>query len=107
VANSRGVARYPKVFTKRSICSFKMAVAETTGEQKLLRSTTMIFKPTSRLLLFALESAGVSEDDRYQTEVIIDNFVKAPVVVEIPSPKGKAAPTKGKKESPPAKTTPI
>jgi hypothetical protein len=107
VANSRGAARYPKVFSKRSVCSFDLAVAETTGEQKLLRSTAMIFKPNSRLLLFVVEFPGVSEDDRYHTELIIDNFVSKPKpAAETPPEKGKAVPAKGKKEAPPAKTKP-
>jgi hypothetical protein len=107
VANSRGAARYPKVFSKRTVCSFQMAVAETSGEQKLLRSTAMIFKPNSRLLLFVMELPGASEDDRYHTELIIDNFVPKPKpAVEAPDGKGKALPAKGKKEAPPAKTKP-
>ena len=111
IANSRGAARYPKVFSKRTVCNFKMAVAEPSGEQKLLRSTAMIFKPNSRLLLFAVELSGVSEDDRYHTELIIDNLVQKPKpLAEVPNPKGKAAPTKGKKDPASGKdipTTPI
>jgi hypothetical protein len=107
VANSRGSARYPKIFTKRSICSFKLAVAEPTGEQKLLRSTTMIFKPTARLLLFAVEYPGLSEDDRYHTELIVDNFVQKPKpAAEDSSPKSKAVPTKANKQPAALKTTP-
>lgn len=110
VANSRGTARYPNVFSKRSVCAFKMAVAESNGEQKLLRSTTMIFKPNARLLLFALEYPGVNEDERYHTELIIDNLVvkKLPPVAEAASTNGKATePTKGRKPASPApKTTP-
>ena len=109
VANSRGTARYPSVFSKRSICAFKMAVAEANGEQKLLRSTTMIFKPNARLLLFALEYPGANEDERYHTELIVDNLVvkKAPPVAEPASTKGKAAEqTKGKKPAGPAPKTP-
>jgi hypothetical protein len=109
VANSRGAARYPKVFSKRSVCSFQMAVAESTGEQKLLRSTTMIFKPNSRLLLFVVEFPGLSENDRYHTELIIDNLVvkKAVPVAEPKNPKGKAAPTKDKIEPAAAKAPPL
>jgi hypothetical protein len=67
----------------------------------------MIFKPNSRLLIFAVELSGVSEDDRYHTELIIDNFVQKPKPqVEVPSPKGKSAPTKAKKEPAPGKTIP-
>jgi hypothetical protein len=107
VANSRGTARYPKVFSKRSVCNFKMAVAEPSGQQKLLRSTAMIFKPNSRLLLFAVELPGASEDDRYHTELIIDNFMQKPKPApEAPIPKGKAVPTKAKKEPAPVKTAP-
>jgi len=107
VANSRGTSRYPKVFSKRTVCNFKMAVEGPSGEQKLLRSTAMIFKPNSRLLLFAVEFLGVSEDDRYHTELIIDNFVQKPkAVAEVPKPKEKGAPTKGKKETASGKNTP-
>ncbi len=104
VANSRAMARFPKVFSRLSISTFKMAAAETSGEQKLLRSTTMIFKPTARILLFAIEIPGAEEDGKYHTELIIDNLGNKPQVVEppAPGPKGKAAPQpKGKKGAPP------
>ncbi len=104
VANSRGMARFPKVFSRLSISTFKMAAAEANGEQKMLRSTTMIFKPTARILLFAVEYPGAEEDGRYHTELIIDNLGSKPQVVEAPSPgpKGKGAPgAKGKKGAPP------
>jgi hypothetical protein len=92
VANSRSTARFPVTFSKRSVCSFKMAAAESSGEQKLLRSTTMVFKPTTRMLLFALENPGATEDARYHTEIIVDNFVSRPAPVEavVPAAKGKA-----------------
>jgi hypothetical protein len=109
VANSRGASRYPKVFSKRTVCSFKMAVAEPSGEEKLLRSTTMIFKPNARLLLFALEYPGLNEEDRYHTELIIDNLVvkKTAPVAEPGDIKGKGVPAKGKKaEATPAKKSP-
>lgn len=104
VANSRSMARYPKVFDKISICTFKLAAAEANGEQKLLRSTTMIFKPTARVLLFAVEYPGAEEDARYHVELITDNKGSRPQVVEAapPAPKGKgAAKAKGKKGAPP------
>ena len=96
-ANSRGTARYPKVFEKTSACRFFMAAAEANGEQKLLRSTTMIFRETGRFLIFAIENPGASEDARYHTAVIIDNLVvRAAAAEESPAPaqkgKGKAAP---------------
>jgi hypothetical protein len=96
-ANSRGTARYPKVFEKTSACRFFMAAAEANGEQKLLRSTTMIFRETGRFLIFAIENPGASEDARYHTAVIIDNLVVRPAAAEeSPAPaqkgKGKAAP---------------
>jgi hypothetical protein len=103
VANSRGMARFPKVFNRLSISTFKMAAAEATGEQKLLRSTTMIFKPTARILLFAVEIPGAEEDGKYHTELIIDNLGNKPQVIEppAPGPKGKAAgQPKGKKGAP-------
>lgn len=102
VANSRGMARFPKVFNKLSVSTFKMVAAETGGEQKMLRSTTMIFKPTARLMLFALEVPGAPDDARYHTELIIDNFVSrpAPIEVVVPAAKGKAksAPDAGGKK---------
>lgn len=101
VANSRGTAHFPKVFKRLSISTFKMVAAETSGEQRMLRSTTMIFKPTARLLLFAMEIPGAPEEARYHTELIIDNLVSKPQVVEppAPDPNGKAAgpARKGKK----------
>jgi hypothetical protein len=89
VANSRGMARYPKIIGKPSACSFKMAAAEANGEQKLLRSTTMIFRPTSRILLFAIEIAGADEDGRYHTELIVDNLTSRPQPVAAPASEAK------------------
>ena len=95
-ANSRGTARYPKIFEKTSACRFFMAAAEANGEQKLLRSTTTMFRPTSRYLIFAIENPGESETSRYRTAIIIDNLAVRPAVEESPAPaqkgKGKAAP---------------
>ena len=106
IANSRGVARCPKVFTRRSISSFKMAVAEPNGEQKVLRSTTMVFRPTARLLLFALENPGADEDSRYVTKLIMDNFDEAPKQTQDPASinRGKlpAAQPKAKKGGAPS-----
>jgi hypothetical protein len=103
VANSRSMARFPRTFNRLSICSFKLAAAEPSGEQKILRSTTMIFKPTARILLFAVEFPGAEDDGRYHVELITDNLGNRPQVVEppAPGPKGKAAPQpKGKKGAP-------
>ncbi len=95
-ANSRGTARYPKTFEKTTACRFFMAAAEGNGEQKLLRSTTMIFRNTARFLIFAIENPGASEDARYHTAIIIDNLVVRPTAEENPAPaakgKGKASP---------------
>jgi len=101
VANSRGMARYPKVFDKVSVSRFYMAAAENSGEQRMLRSTTMIFKPTARILLFAVEIPGAPEDARYHTELIIDNMGNKPVLVEAPEPasKGKSTPGAGGKKA--------
>jgi hypothetical protein len=103
VANSRGMARYPKVFDKVSVSRFYMAAAESSGEQRMLRSTTMIFKPTARVLLFAVEIPGAPEDARYHTELITDNMGNKPVAVEAPETaskgKGKAAPDAGGKKA--------
>jgi len=113
VANSRGMARFPKVFNRLSVCTFKMAAAEASGEQKMLRSTTMIFKPTARILLFALEFPGADEDSKYHTELIIDNFGSKPQVIEPPAAgakgKGKAAAPqpKGKKGVTPQPEAPL
>jgi hypothetical protein len=104
VANSRGMARYPKVFSRLSVSRFYMAAAEANGEQKMLRSTTMIFKPTARMLLFALEIPGAEEDGRFHTELIIDNQGSRPAPVAAPEPKGKGKAggpaQKGKKGAP-------
>ena len=101
VANSRGVARYPKVFSTRSVSRFQMAALESSGEQKLLRSSMMIFKPTARLLLFVIEIPGATEESRYHTELIIDNFVLRPITTETPdaAPKGKSTPGAGEKKA--------
>jgi hypothetical protein len=105
IANSRGSARYPKTFEKRTICSFKVAAAENTGVQRLLRSTTMIFKPTARLMFFVVEMPNAEPDSRYHTEFIIDNRVSRPEPVPAPESesgvKNKATPApKGKKAAP-------
>jgi hypothetical protein len=104
VANSRGMARYPKTFSRLSVSRFYMAAAEANGEQKMLRSTTMIFKPTARMLLFALEIPGADEDGRYHTELIIDNQGSRPAPIAPPATgnKGKAGgpAQKGKKGAP-------
>jgi hypothetical protein len=93
-ANSRGTARYPKLIEKTSTYRFFMAAAEANGEQKLLRSTTMIFRETGRYLIFAIENPGASEDARYRTAVMIDNLVVRSTAAESQSPaqkgKGKA-----------------
>jgi hypothetical protein len=101
VANSRGMARYPKVFDKVSVSRFYMAAAENSGEQRMLRSTTMIFKPTARILLFAVEVPGAPDDGRYHTELIIDNMGSRPVLVEAPdaATKGKSTPGAGGKKA--------
>jgi hypothetical protein len=101
VANSRGMARYPKVFDKVSVSRFYMAAAENSGEQRMLRSTTMIFKPTARILLFAVEVPDAPEDGRYHTELIIDNMGSRPVLVEAPdaATKGKSTPGAGGKKA--------
>jgi hypothetical protein len=111
VANSRGVARFPKVFNQRTVSSFKMAVAEANGEQKVLRSTTMILRPTARLLLFALEYPGADEDSRYHTKLIMDNFVSLPKPVQPTAPAKKekvpVTQSKGKKGSIPSPEAPL
>ena len=89
-ADSRASARYPKTFEKTSTCRFFMAAAEPSGEQKLLRSTTVIFRPTSRYLIFATENLAASEDARYRTSVIVDNLVVRPTVAADPTPAPKA-----------------
>jgi hypothetical protein len=88
-ANSRSSARYPKAFEKTSTCRFFMAAAEPNGEQKLLRSTTVIFRPTSRYLIFATENLAATEDARYRTSVIVDNLVVRPTVKAEPTPEPK------------------
>lgn len=88
-ANSRGTARYPKAIEKTSPCRFFMAAAETNGEQKLIRSTTLIFRPTSRYLIFVTENLGATEDARYRTAVIVDNLVVRPTVKAEPTPEPK------------------
>lgn len=88
-ANSRGTARYPKAFEKTSTCRFFMAAAETNGEQKLIRSTTVIFRPTSRYLIFVTENLTATEDARYRTAVIVDNFIPRPTQTSNPAPETK------------------
>lgn len=91
-ANSRASARYPKTFEQTSTCRFLMAAAGPGGEQKLIRSTTVIFHPTSRYLIFATENLAASEDARYRTSVIVDNLVvRPPAATEtIPASKSKS-----------------
>lgn len=71
--NSRGTARYPKIVDKDGASRFFIAAAEANGEQKLLRSTMMTFRPSGRFLIFVIERPGASEDARYNVTVIIDN----------------------------------
>lgn len=89
-ADSRSSARYPKAFDKPSTCRFFMAASETSGEQKLLRSTTVIFRPTSRYLIFATENLAATEDARYRTSVIVDHLVVRPTATAEPTPEPKA-----------------
>jgi hypothetical protein len=98
-ANSRGSARYPKAFEKTSPCRFFMAAAETNGEQKLIRSTTLIFRPTSRYLIFVTENLAATEDARYRTAVIVDNLVARQTATPEPTPEPK---TKAKAKAKPA-----
>ena len=89
-ANSRGTARYPKIFDKTTACRVLMAAAEVNGEQKLLRSATMTFRSTGRFLIFVIENPGARETARYRTAVIIDNLVVRPVEeIPVPATKGK------------------
>lgn len=88
-ADSRGSARYPKTFEKPSTCRFFMAAAEANGEKKLLRSTTVIFRPTSRYLIFVTENLAATEDARYRTAVIVDNLVARPTATPEPTPEPK------------------
>lgn len=94
-ANSRSTARYPKVVDKAGSYRFFIAAAETNGEQKLLRSTMMTFRPTGRFLIFVIERPGATEDARYNTAVIIDNQLVRPAAAETTpaatKAKGKAA----------------
>ncbi len=113
VANSRTTARLPKIFSKMSVCSFKMAVDESTGGQRILRSSTVIMKPNTRILVFVLEISGADDDSRYHSEMIIDNFGSKPQVIEPPAAgakgKGKAAAPqpKGKKGVTPQPEAPL
>lgn len=88
-ANSRSSARYPKTFDKSSTCRFFMAAAETNGEQKLIRSTTVAFRPKSRYLIFVTENLTATEDARYRTSVIVDNFIPRPTQTSNPAPETK------------------
>ena len=106
-ANSRGTARYPKLFDKTMAVRFFMAAAETNGEQKLLRSSMMTFRPSGRFLIFAIEHPGASEDSRYHTSVIIDNQTTRAASAENPPPaskgKGKGAAETAPKTAAPAR----
>ncbi len=88
-ADSRSSARYPTTFDKPSTCRFYMAAAETSGEQKLIRSTTLIFRPTSRYLIFATESQAPGENSRYRTTFIVDHLVARPTETKNPAPETK------------------
>jgi hypothetical protein len=101
-ANSRSSARYPKAFEKPSTCRFFMAAAESSGEQKLLRSTTLIFRPTSRYLIFATENLAATEDARYRTAFIVDHLVVRPTTTAKPA----SEPKTGQTDTPKAKPAP-
>jgi hypothetical protein len=83
VANSRGAALCPKTFAKDGAYRFLLAVNETTGERKLLRSSMMIVGPKSRYLFFVFEIPGAPEHARYHTALVTDNLPeKLPTVTE-------------------------
>jgi hypothetical protein len=108
--NSRGSARFPKTFTQRTISKFRMAAMESNGEQLLLRSSAMIVRPNSRLLFFILERPGSAGEAKYDTEVIMDNFVDRPKPSRppeaTPPSKGKEPPQASRKKAPSGQSSP-
>lgn len=78
-ARSRGAALYPKTFPKDGAYRFLLAANESSGERKLLRSSVMIFGPTSRYLFFVFELPGAPEHSRYHTALITDNLPEKPL----------------------------
>ena len=83
LANSRGAVLCPKTFAKDGAYRFLLAVNETTGERKLLRSSMMILGPTSRFLFFVFEIPGAPEHARYHTALVTDNLPeKLPTITE-------------------------
>jgi hypothetical protein len=108
--NSRGSARFPKTFTQRTISRFRMAAMESNGEQLLLRSSAMIVRPNSRMLFFILENPASTGEAKYDTEVIMDNFVDRPKPSRppevTPPSKGKEPPQAGRKKAPSGQSSP-
>ncbi len=102
--NSRGSSRFPKTFTQRTISRFRMAAMESNGEQFLLRSSALIIRPNSRILFFILEHAESTGEAKYDTEVIMDNFVDRPKPARtpevMPPSKGKETPQTSRKKAP-------
>lgn len=65
------VGHCPKKFEERTAASIGVAALEADGQQRVLYSTKVILNKTFRTLFFIVEKAG-KDDDRYQSQCILD-----------------------------------
>lgn len=61
----------PKKFEERTTASIAVAALEADGQQRVLYSTKVILNKTFRTLFFIVEKGG-NEDERYQSQCILD-----------------------------------
>ncbi len=61
----------PKKFEERTTASIAVAALEADGQQRVLYSTKVILNKTFRTLFFIVEKNG-AEDERYQSQCILD-----------------------------------
>ena len=61
----------PKKFEERTTASIAVAAIEADGQQRVLYSTKVILNKTFRTLFFIVEKNG-TEDERYQSQCILD-----------------------------------
>jgi hypothetical protein len=62
----------PKKFEERTTASIAVAALEADGQQRVLYSTKVILNKTFRTLFFIIEKNGTAEDERYQSQCILD-----------------------------------
>ncbi|NBV78433.1 MAG: hypothetical protein EBR62_01010 [Verrucomicrobia bacterium] len=92
------VGHCPKKFEERTTAAIAVAALEADGQQKVLYSTKVILNKTFRTLFFIVEKNG-TEDERYQTQCILD---VNPYPNGVPPPVAPSGNGKGKAEAKPS-----